>query len=45
MRATFVAPRQAPVDAVTFSLVGDDKDAAVGQCGGAGENEQGGKGC
>ena len=45
MRAAFVAPGQALVDAIAVGLVGDDEDAAVGQRGGRGEKEQGGKIC
>ena len=43
MGAAFVAPRQALVDAIAVGLVGDDEDAAVGQRGGRGEKERGGK--
>ena len=45
MRTAFVAPRQALVDAIALGLVGDDEDSAVGQRGGRGEKEQGGKIC
>ncbi len=45
MRAAFVAPRQALVDAIALGLVRDNEDAAVGQRGGSGEKEQGGKIC
>ena len=45
MRAAFVAPGEALVDAVAVGLVGDDEDAAVGRCGRRGEKERAGQEC
>ena len=45
MRAAFVAPGKALVDAIGVSLIGNDEDAAVGGGGRGGENEGAGKEC
>ena len=43
MRSAFVASREAFVDAIAVVMVGDDEDAAIGQCSGSSENEGAGK--
>ena len=43
MRAAFVALGEALVDAIAVGLVGDDEDAAVGECGRGGEQERTGQ--
>ena len=45
MRAAFVAPGEALVDAIVVSLVGNDEDAAIGDSGRRGKNEGAGKEC
>ena len=43
MRAAFLAPGQALVDAIAVGLVGDDEDAGVGERRGGGEDERAGQ--